>query len=161
MVPALNQQIGMQTQSFTQQWHYVMQCFRDKAMRNWSDPDLVSPRLNPLRCRKVGVAQGGASTPWARPTSLKTGLQVIDWIIRRRRYLSPGHYLAPTSGKKISISPPPERLATGESRSSGGHQRTPPSLPVILPICHFNLLFFTHTLQWIHALGRPSVRAVR
>lgn len=39
MVPALNQQIGMQTQSFTQPWHYVMQCFRGRH-----DSELEWPR---------------------------------------------------------------------------------------------------------------------
>lgn len=161
-MPALNQQIGMQTQSFTQPWHYVMQCFRDDTIVNWSDPGLIFLCLNPLRCGGgwVGGAWGGGSTSWVRQATLKMWLQVIDWIIFCRRYLSLRHYLAQPP-EEISISPPPKRLATGESRSFGGHRQMPPSLPVTFPFRHFDLLFFTHTVQWIHALRGPSVRAIR
>lgn len=130
---------------------------------NWSDPGLISLCLNPLRCRGgwVGGAWGGGSTSWVRPATLKMWLQVIDWIILCRRYLSLRHYLAQPP-EEISISPPPKRLATGESRSFGGHRQTPPSLPVPFPFRHFDLLFFTHTWisEFMHSEGHQCVQFV-
>lgn len=121
MVPALSQQIGMQAQSSMQQWHYVMQCFWDDTMVNWSDPGLISLDVNPLGVWEGwrGGAWGGDSTSWVRPATPKMWPQVIDWIILCQRYLSLRHYLAQPP-EKISISPPPKRLAPGEKQELRG-----------------------------------------
>lgn len=75
-------------------------------------------------------------------------LQVIDWIILCRCYRSLRHYLGQPPGE-ISISPPPKRLATGET-GFRGHRQTLCSLLLIFPIHYFDLLFFTHTVEWMN-----------
>lgn len=105
MVPALNQQIGMQTHSFTQQWHYVMQCFRDDTIVNWSDPGLISLCLNPLRCGGVGGRGMGRGFHFLSQTSDAQDVTTGDWLNNPLPPLSqPWSLPRPTSGENLHIS---------------------------------------------------------